>query len=472
MSNAKNNYALLNSGDENSFFYSSENKSGLQKTRRISVILNQNFRQLRRNNSAVEKSHAKHDLKNKKQKFILFRTKHSSVLNEIKKITPKINLDYQIELYEQKSRYSLVKKDEVIDEKKFSGKNFLKKNYKDSYSYKTCLDLRGKKKYYILKNKSICHGKFRSLSGKTKNNSAILFDKNISININKYTDNTNNIFEIRNKFKNSLRPKSSTKNSTFMTNVSRQFSAKIINSKTKNNKNDKIYQQFKKKFSRLKSEVDKVFDKAANISMELNRDIYGSKNYDKLNKLEEESKKSKKNKSFHLNSYNKKKSKDSNKDDLYKYLDIEKNVENKIIKSYKYFDKTGKNILKQAMEQDKQQQNFLNKNENSKNIILNSRFFIKKLQNELGVLGANILATKKKYKGQNAIEPKNEMEFLHKLIKENTLNNLNDEQYYEGIKRRNAADSLSNRIKKRLLSLQQKSLSIKNKIRDNDYNYL
>jgi hypothetical protein len=136
MSNAKNNYALLNSGDENSFFYSSENKSGLQKTRRISVILNQNFRQLRRNNSAVEKSHAKHDLKNKKQKFILFRTKHSSVLNEIKKITPKINLDYKIELYEQKSRYSLVKKDEVIDEKKFSGKNFLKKNYKDSYSYK------------------------------------------------------------------------------------------------------------------------------------------------------------------------------------------------------------------------------------------------------------------------------------------------------------------------------------------------
>ena len=117
------------------------------------------------------------------------------------------------------------------------------------------------------------------------------------------------------------------------------------------------------------------------------------------------------------------------------------------------------------------QQHFLNKNENSRNIILNSRFFIKRLQKELGILGSNILATKKKYKGESAIEPNNELDFLHKLIKENKTNNLSDEQYLsEIIKRTN--ESMSNKIKKRLLSLQQKSLSIKNKIRENDFSYL
>jgi hypothetical protein len=30
----KNNYSLLNKGDENSAFYSSENKSGLQKSKK------------------------------------------------------------------------------------------------------------------------------------------------------------------------------------------------------------------------------------------------------------------------------------------------------------------------------------------------------------------------------------------------------------------------------------------------------
>ena len=126
--------------------------------------------------------------------------------------------------------------------------------------------------------------------------------------------------------------------------------------------------------------------------------------------------------------------------------------------------------MKEAMEQDKMKQNFLNKNENSQNIILNSRFFIKKLQNELGILGANILATKKKYKGERAIEPNNEIEFLHKLIKENMFNYFNSDDFLNEImKRKNVYDSMSNKIKKRLLSLQQKSLSKKNKLRENDY---
>ena len=125
------------------------------------------------------------------------------------------------------------------------------------------------------------------------------------------------------------------------------------------------------------------------------------------------------------------------------------------------------------MEQDKKHQFILNKKQDTKNLILNSRFFIKKLQKELGVLGSDILAAKKKYKGEEAIEPNNEVIFLHKLIKENMLKNLNDEEYLdEAIRRKNISQSMSNKIKKRLLGLQQKSLSIKNKIRENDFSYI
>ena len=474
----KNNYALLNAGDESSLFYSSENISGVQKTKKLSTLLKDNFRKFRRNNSAILKSNYKTDEKKKTQPTKLYSIKHNSLLNDLKKITPQINLKYKIELYEQKGRYSLVKKDEIIDEAKYSGKNFLKQNYKDSYCYKTCLDQRGKKKFYISNQKSICYGKFRPLSSKLRNNSTYLFEENISLNINKYTDKNNNFSKIIKKDNNNktkLRPKSSTKPSTIISSTSRPFSAKIIDGKKNINK-DKQYLYFKNKCIKLKSQIDKTFDKASNASMELNKDIYESNNYDKLNKLNEKNKKKKNNKISkyrNININKNKKKKEDEKDDLYKYLDIEKNVENKFIKSYKYFDKIGKRILKQAMEIDKKKQHFLNKNENSKYIILNSRIFIKKLQNELGVLGANILATKKKFKGESAIEPNNEVEFLHKLIKENMLNNLSSDDYLkEVMKRKNISESMSNKIKKRLLSLQQKSLSIKNKVRENDFSYL
>ena len=192
----KNNYALLNAGDESSLFYSSENISGVQKTKKLSTLLKDNFRKFRRNNSAILKSNYKTDEKKKTQPTKLYSIKHNSLLNDLKKITPQINLKYKIELYEQKGRYSLVKKDEIIDEAKYSGKNFLKQNYKDSYCYKTCLDQRGKKKFYISNQKSICYGKFRPLSSKLRNNSTYLFEENISLNINKYTDKNNNFSKI------------------------------------------------------------------------------------------------------------------------------------------------------------------------------------------------------------------------------------------------------------------------------------
>ena len=53
MNKVRNNYALLNAGDENSVFYSPESKSGIDKTKKINNILNDNFRKLRKNHSAI-----------------------------------------------------------------------------------------------------------------------------------------------------------------------------------------------------------------------------------------------------------------------------------------------------------------------------------------------------------------------------------------------------------------------------------
>lgn len=465
----KNNYALLNGGDENSFFYSRENKSGIQKTRKLSTILNENFRKFRRNNSVILRSPCiKTEFKKKVPNHKMYSIKHNSFLNDIRKINPKINLNYVIELYEKKGRYSLVKKDEIIYEDKYDGKDFLKQNFKNSFSYRPTLFQKGNQNFYKLTKKSISYGRFRPLNYKENinTNSSRLDEINL---INKYIDNIGRSNKKDNKVR--IRPKSSTKPSTIVSNSSRAFSAKIYGERGKF-KGKRNLINFKNKNEKLKNKIDKVFEKANNASIELNKDIYESKNYDKLYKLVEKPKKNKNNKNYKVKYINKKgKKKDNN--DLYKYLDIEKNVENKMIKSYKYFDKIGKKILQQAMEQDKKHQFILNKKQDTKNLILNSRFFIKKLQKELGVLGADILAAKKKYKGEEAIEPNNEIIFLHKLIKENMLKNLNDEEYLgEAIKRKNISESMSNKIKKRLLSLQQKSLSIKNKIRENDFSYL
>ena len=474
MNKMENNYSLLNAGEENSAFDNSEKKFEIKRNN-LRNSLKDNFRNYRKNNSAKVIYKYRANLKPKKQKMKLFKNKNNSFLVDIIKITPKLNLEYKIELYEQKGRYSLIKKDEIIDENKYNGQHFIKQQYKDSYSYKTSLNLQGKKKFYISNQKSISYGKFRpSLIKDSLSNSCFLFDENASININKYTDINNSTSKIKNNNNKGIRIKSFNKSSTNFTYQSRVYSDKIlINKNILKSMNNKDKLDFKNKCIRLKYQINKTFEKARNASIDLNKDIYESKNYDKLNKLEEKPKKIKKNKILKCINLNKNKKQKDNINDLYKYLDIEKNVENKIIKSYKYYDKLGQNIIKKVMGEDKKQQHFLNKNEDSKNIILNSRYFIKKLQNELGILGANILSTKKKYKGESAIEPNNETKFLYKLIKENSIKNLKDEDYLNEItKRNNANEFMTNKIKKRLLSLQKKSLSIRNKPRENDNSYI
>lgn len=156
----KNNYSLLNNRKENSSFVNLENKYETLKTKNLRNSLKDNFRNCRINNNAKIIYKYGKNLKPRKQKMKLFKNNNNSFLDVIK-ISPKLNLEYKIELYDQKGRYSLVNKDEIIDEKKYNGQHFIKHQYKDSYSYKTCLNLKGKTKFYISNQKSISHGKFR-----------------------------------------------------------------------------------------------------------------------------------------------------------------------------------------------------------------------------------------------------------------------------------------------------------------------
>ena len=363
-----------------------------------------------------------------------------------------------------------MQKGEIINEKKYTGKSFLKKDniYKDPFTYKPTLVSRNKIKFYSSNKKSISHGKFRSMP-KDKNTSFIK-----DINISKYINN-NNISQNAIKDHKKIKQKSSTIQSTILSTTIRPISSKSFSiSKIKNNR--KKYINLKNKSKNLRHRIDETIERVNNMSEELNKDILDSKNYDKLCKLEEKNKiKINKDKATRKQKYiDNAKGKIMNKynSNLHKYLDLEKKVENKIINSYKYYDKNGKKIMKEIMAQDKKMENFLNKNQDTKNFILNSNYHIKKLNKEFSKLGADILSTKKKYKGLNAIEPESDIMFLHKLIKEKMLNNLNDDDYIKEVVKRKNIESMSNKIKKRLLLLQQKSQSIKNKIKESEYSYL
>ena len=146
---------------------------------------------------------------------------------------------------------------------------------------------------------------------------------------------------------------------------------------------------------------------------------------------------------------------------------------NPLPRNFQYLDKYGKRILMQAREMDVYKQKFLHKNIEKKNFVLNSKFYVNKLLGELNELGSDILATKKKFKGEDAIEPKNEKNFFHGLIKENLLKNLSDKHYIEEtMRRKNVANQFENKGEKRVFAMKRRSLAMRHKVRSGDYNYI
>ena len=363
-------------------------------------------------------------------------------------------MNYQLELYKKKQRYSVSKDDELVDENKYGQRFFLRKKEDEEYLYQPSFSQRDRiSRFYLQNKKSIGTGQFRSLSSNSK-------DKNNSFNFMDFSS----VFD-----------EDIANSSFFMTNnkkaqTSRFFhiknSQENIKNKNKNlSKRERIL-YFKLKGIELKNKIYETFDRVNNASFELNQDICNSKNYDRMFGLRDDQK------------YLKKDYKKINDNkikliqNICKCVEVKKSI-NPLPRTFQYLDKFGKRILMYAREMDVYKQNFLNKNTDKKNFVLNTKFYLNKLLGELNELGSDILATKKKFKGEDAIEPKNKNHFIHGLIKENELKNLSDEHYIEEIKRRkNVSNSVDNKPEKRIFALKQRSLAMRLKVRSFDYNSL
>ena len=364
-------------------------------------------------------------------------------------------MNYQLELYQKKQRYSVSKDDELVDENKYGQKYFLRKKEDEDYLYQPSFSQRNRiGRFYLQNKKSIGYGQFRSLSLNSP-------DKNNSFNLMDFSSVFNDE-DIAN-FSFFLTHNKKAQTSRFF-NI--KNSQENIKNKNKNlSKREKIM-YFKLKGIELKNKIYETFDRVNNASLELNQDICNSKNYDKLFRLSDDEK------------YLKKDYKKINDNkikliqNLCKCVEIKKSI-NPLPRNFQYLDKFGKRVLMQARIMDVYKQNFLNKNTDKKNYLLNNKIYVNKLLGELNELGSDILATKKKFKGEDAIEPKNKKHFIHGLIKENELKNLSDEHYIEEIRRRkNVSNSVDNKSERRIFALRQRSLAMRLKVRSCDYNNL
>ena len=407
-------------------------------------------------------------LKNIKKypKFKIESEKPHCFLYRIRKINPEIKLNYQLELYQKKQRYSTSKDEELINENKYNRKFFIRKKEDEDYIYQPALSHRDRiNRIYLQGKKSISTGHFRSIASNFKNgnNNYNFIDFSSIFDGKDLEDNNLSSFFITNNKK--ISTKYTTKINSAET--SRIFSLRNSpeNRKQSLTKREKIL-YFKLKGLELRNKIYETFYRANNASLELNQEISNCRNYDKMFPLNDDEKYFKKN-------YRKiNDDKFKLKENMMKCIEMKKSI-NPLPRNFQYLDKYGKRILMQARELDLYKQKFLHKNQDKKNFVLNSKFFINKLLGELNELGSDILATKKKFKGEDAIEPKNENNFFHGLIRENLLKNLSDEDYIqETMRMKNVENSLENKGEKRIYALKQRSKAIRHKVRSGDYNYL
>ena len=185
-------------------------------------------------------------------------------------------MDYQLELYQKKQRYSVSKDDELIDENKYTQKFFLRKKEDEDYLYQPSFSQRDRlSRYYLQSKRSIGTGQFRSISGNNFNFfdfSSIFEDKDF------FEDKTNSSFYNK------------------KAKTSRDFNVMKNSPENKKNltKREKML-YFKLKGMELRNKIYETFDRVNNASLELNQDINNSKNYDKIFGLSDDQKYIKKN---------------------------------------------------------------------------------------------------------------------------------------------------------------------------------
>ena len=205
----KRNVSKLNKGEENSSIGIKENKIIHEQTQiNNKKITLDKINQFNRTQSQMLPSfHKTKKIKKirKIPKFQIESGKPHCLLYRIRKINPEINLNYQIELYQKKQRYSVTKKDEMIDESKHGRKFFERENFKEDYVYEPSLSNRLESNKFYLKNK-------KSISKKEENNildnkpRESIFEtiiKGTSKNISKFTEWSFNSFQNINQLRKS-----------------------------------------------------------------------------------------------------------------------------------------------------------------------------------------------------------------------------------------------------------------------------
>ena len=438
----KDRLSFFNKGQETSFFYNKSNSSIKYSTKEFNNLFQENFR-----NSASRNPKKKQKVRSI-PKFTTnskYDSNKNSFLLDLKKISPMRSLKYQLELYEQKQRYGCHKNEKLLYTPYKKSVSFLKDDYKKPYDYKPSLQ-----KNYISLKKQSCKGKF---SSNYKNN-----------NKNKYILIPSNIFKKNNKTSktSSSRPKSCIKTSSNFisqkTNSSRVYSSSRLYSQP-NTEHTKIYKNINKE---IKKKINKAILEVNNASIELKQEIYFVKKYDETSKLRINSPKKclKKSKScININEI-KKEFKLNEK----KRACIKRTMENR----YKYLDKYSKKVLRDSINKIKIERRILGKDLKGKYDDFNEKQALQKLQDGFKEIGKNILNIKKKYKGDSAIIPKNEVEFIHRLIKENMWDDHKEDENLDNYITKSTMNnrylkSSKKKIEGRLAFLHKKSVNEKNK---------
>ena len=298
----------------------------------------------------------------------------NNLIDDIKKYCSEKNLKYEIDISEQKKKYGPNK---IFENKKEMTKNcFWRKNQIESYSYKPCLQ---KEKYYINQS-SFYKGKF------TPNH-------NLNFTISDYFNEKKN-------------------------NIEKFLSPKFHSLKERK----------KNMIKRLLNICNKVKEENINLKKEVNSAIQFEDSLKKKNK-------NKKEKSFSIEEIKKEFNFDKNSSDS---IEQEKILKNNFEKTKICLDLKCQKYLKEIYSQINYEDNRLNKYVNVHQFSINNHINLRQLKKDFKEISFETLKIKKKFKGINAIEPKNETNNWYKMAK-NEINKR--KQYFRNF---NSAFKISN----------------------------
>ena len=431
----KNNLSALISSQESSFYYSFENYSSRKNSKRLTNLLRSDFLRATKRKGTLYKPEKKTITKFKLLNNSKLLSKNNTFLSDLTKISPLRSLKYQLKLYDQKNKFG---SENYVNNKTYTPE----KNKNISFF---------KKKPYFINNDDILNKNIHK-----KLYSVLQIDKCSNNKNNNKINNNNSCLLFNDKINTNCSNTFITNNSMIKTNNSNApYTSRVSSNSQKN-----IFAET------LNRKIEETIKEITNANTDLKNDIFYSNkynnlnNFNKLNPYFSNKKKIKKNKScIDIKKINKELRLDEDSETYEK-----KNLERRI----KYLDKNCQQILKQSILIVENEDRLMGKNFYGKFYDLNNKNKFQKLNNEIKEAGKKILLLKKQYKGDKAILPDNETEYLHKLIKENMYNNKKDQNYLDEIMSQASIinrfyKSTDYKIKKRLVFLHKQNKTKRNK---------